>query len=60
MQVLLVLGVELGPDDFFKAVGFGVNEFGVLRDWQIGVPGGRERGYLRVVYNIFPYECTAK
>lgn len=38
MEVLLVLGVELGPDDLFKAVGLGVNELGVLRDWQVGVP----------------------
>lgn len=33
MQVLLVFGAELGPDDFFKTVGLGVNECSVLRNW---------------------------
>lgn len=33
MQVLLVFGAELGPDDLLEAVGLGVNECGVLRNW---------------------------
>lgn len=40
MQVLLVFGAELGPDDLFKAVGLGVDEGGVLRNWQVRIPGG--------------------
>lgn len=32
MQVLLVFGAELGPDDLLKAVGLGVDEGGVLRN----------------------------
>lgn len=40
MKVLLVLPVELGPDDLLEAVGLGMNELGVLRDGQVGVPGG--------------------
>ncbi len=33
MQVLLVFGAELGPDDLLKAVGLGVDKSGVLRNW---------------------------
>lgn len=43
MEVLLVLRVELGPDDLFKAVGLGVDEFCVLRDWKVWVPGESQR-----------------
>lgn len=32
VQVLLVFGAELGPDDFLEAVGLGVDEGGVLRN----------------------------
>lgn len=46
MEILLVLRVELGPDYFFKAVGLCVNEFGVLRDWQVGVPSGGQMRHL--------------
>lgn len=38
MQVLLVLRVELGPDDLLKAVWLCMNELGVLGDWQIRIP----------------------
>lgn len=45
MKVLLVLRVELGPDDLFKAIGLCVNEFGVLGNWKVWVPsiGKREK-----------------
>lgn len=44
MKVLLVLRVELGPDDFFKAIGLCVNEFGVLRNRKVWVPSvGKEK-----------------
>lgn len=33
MQVLLVFGAELGPDDLLKAVRLGVDERRVLRNW---------------------------
>lgn len=42
MQVLLVFGAELGPDDLLKAVGLGVDEGGVLRNWQVWIPGGEK------------------
>ena len=47
VQVLLVLGVELGPDHLLEAVGLGVDELGVLGDGQVGVPVGR-RGVGRI------------
>lgn len=43
MKVLLVLRVEFGPDDLFKAIWFCVNEFGVLGDRKVWVAGGGER-----------------
>lgn len=46
VEILLVLGIELGPDDFFKAVGFGVNELGVLRNRQVGVTEGEHTEHL--------------
>lgn len=46
MEVLLVLRVELGPDDLLKTIGLGVNEFGVLWDWKVWVPGGNQTGDL--------------
>lgn len=33
MQVLLVLGAELSPDDLLKSVRLSVDERGVLRNW---------------------------
>lgn len=33
MQILLIFGAELCPDDLLKAVGLGVDESGVLRNW---------------------------
>lgn len=33
MQVLLIFGAELCPDDLLEAVGLGVDEGGVLRNW---------------------------
>lgn len=44
VEILLVFRVELGPDHFFKAVGFGVDELGVLRNRQVGIP--RDNRYL--------------
>lgn len=52
MEVLLVLRVELGPDDLFKAVGLGVNEFGVLRDRKVWVPSGGQRGDLSYRFQV--------
>lgn len=43
MEILLVLWVELCPDDLFKAVGFGVNELSVLRDGEVGVADGKRK-----------------
>ena len=37
VQVQLVLGVVLGPGHLLEAVGFGVNELGVLRNGLVGV-----------------------
>lgn len=33
MQILLIFGAELCPDDLLEAVGLSVNERGVLRNW---------------------------
>lgn len=44
VEILLVFRIELGPDHFLKAVGLGVDELGVLRNRQVGVP--RENTYL--------------
>lgn len=38
VQVLLVLGVKLGPDDLLKAVWLCVDKLGILRDWQVRIP----------------------
>lgn len=43
MQVQLVLGVVLGPGYLFKAIGFGVDELGVLRDRFVWVATDREQ-----------------
>lgn len=32
VEILLVFRVELGPDYFLKTIGFGMDEFGVLRN----------------------------
>lgn len=42
MQVLLVFGAELGPDDLLKTVWLCVDESGVLRNWQVRI-SGREK-----------------
>lgn len=44
VEILLVFRVELGPDHFLKAVGLGVDELGVLRNRQVGIP--RDNRYL--------------
>lgn len=43
MEILFVLWVKLCPDHLFKAVGLGVDEFGVLRDRQVGVTNRKQR-----------------
>lgn len=44
MQIQLVLWVVLGPGHFLKAIGFCVNELGVLRNRLIRVTGDRKKG----------------
>lgn len=41
MQVQLVLGVVFGPGNLFKAVGFGVDELGVLGNWFVWITAER-------------------
>lgn len=41
MQIELVFGVILGPRHFLEAIGFCVNELGVLRNRLVRVTGGR-------------------
>lgn len=41
MQIELVFGVILGPGHFLKAIGFCMNELGILRNRLIGVTGDR-------------------
>lgn len=50
MQILLVFGAEFGPDDLFEAVRLGVDERGVLRNWEIWIPG-REKKVFSYVRN---------
>lgn len=38
MKVELVPGIVLGPGHFFKAVGLGVNELGILGYRLVGIP----------------------
>lgn len=38
MQVLLVFRVELGPDDFLKAVWLCVDKLGILGNGQVRIP----------------------
>lgn len=52
MQVLLVFGAELGPDDFLKAVGLGVDEGGVLRHWQVRIPGRKKAQNLNMLSKL--------
>lgn len=49
MQVLLVFGAELGPDDFLKTVRLSVNESGVLRNRQVRIPEGEKELCVLVV-----------
>lgn len=44
MQVQLVLWVILGPGHLLKAIGFCVNELGVLRNRLVGITGDRKEG----------------
>lgn len=50
MQVLLVFGAELGPDDLLETVGLGVDEGGVLRNWQVRIPGREKEKNLNIFY----------
>lgn len=59
MKVLLVLRVELGPDDFFKAIGLCVNEFGVLRNRKVWVPSvGKKEKMLSSCGSLTSKEFT--
>lgn len=54
VEILLVFRVELGPDHFLKAVGLGVDELGVLRNRQVGIPRDNRyllsKGYFNVLH----------
>lgn len=52
MQVLLVFRAELGPDDLLKAVGLGVDEGGVLRYWQVRIPGRKKTQNLNTLSKL--------
>lgn len=55
MQIELVFGVILGPGHFLKAIGFCVNELGVLRNWLIRITGDRrEKKRERSHSSTFP------
>lgn len=42
VEVLLVFRAELGPDNFFKAIGLSMDELGILRHWNVRITGKKK------------------
>lgn len=53
MQIELVFGVILGPGHLLKAIGFCMNELGILRNRLIWVTGDRREKKKRKKVTLF-------
>lgn len=42
VEVLLVFRAELGPDNFFKAIGLSMDELGILWHWNVRITGKKK------------------